>query len=217
MTSAAESLHKRNDGQTAHATTNVKRKPSRLERAVKFIREPAEKILRAAIRPRYFTMALALAVAACVVTEPTPPSSTAAARPASCQSPPDTNLRPDLPSAYVDLCGHAIWPEHYGFAGPPLSFTLPADTMLDRFGGNNGNFLSPAGAPFAARSIPYVCKGYPYTEYRVAQPLQVKIGPAAPWFGEPGYAVQVQTDKTVQNLLDAHVIVPVDHPLDPPC
>jgi hypothetical protein len=51
----------------------------------------------------------------------------------------------------------------------------------------------------------------------VAQPLQVKIGPAAPWFGEPGYAVQVQTDKTVQNLLDAHVIVPVDHPLDPPC
>jgi hypothetical protein len=221
VTSAPDLLHKRNDSQTAQADAGVEREPNFLERALRFIWEPAEKIIRAFIRPGYFALALALAVAACVMTEPTPPTPPtppAPARSASCQRPPDPNLRPDLPSDYIDPCGHPIWPDTPGgFAGAPLSVTLPADTMLDRFGGNNGNFLSPVGAPFAARSIPYVCKGYRYTEYRVAQPLQVKIGPAAPWFGEPGYAVQVQTDKTVQDLLDAHIIAPAGDNPAPPC
>jgi hypothetical protein len=209
VTSAADSLPQWNAGQTAQANAHVEREPTRRERA--------ETIIRASIRPRYFALALALAVAACVITEPTPPTPAPAARSAACQVPPDTNLRPELPSAYVDACGQAIWPAHDGFAGPPLNVTLPADTMLDRFGGNNGNFLSPAGAPFATRSIPYVCKGFRYTEYRVAQPLQVKIGLAAPWFGEQGYAIQVQTDKKVHDLLDAHMVVPAEHQPDPPC
>ena len=226
MTGAVGSLPKRNDGQAAHAHSQAERAPNLLQRAGKFTREfareiifePAREVIRALIQPVWIALALVLALAGCVWTEPAPPTPIVAARPAMCQRSPDANLRPDLPPGYVDPCGHVAWPDGTdGFAGTPLSVTLPADYLLDRFGGDTGKFLSPAGAPFAARALPYVCQGYRYMEYRVAQPLPVKIGPAAPWFGEPGFAVQVQTDKTVQELIADHMIVPVDHNPAPPC
>lgn len=43
-----------------------------------------------------------------------------------------------------------------GEDGSPIqgNVTLPVDTLVDRFGSEFGNFVSPAGAPYAQRALP---------------------------------------------------------------
>ncbi len=108
--------------------------------------------------------------------------------------------RPDLAPSWVDANGYR-WPPDNGFEARASWIVLPPGLLLDRFGGEGGRFFSPRGAAFAARALPTVCAGLRYTTYRVTAPLLVRVGAAAPWFGEPGGATQVMTDATVAQLL----------------
>jgi hypothetical protein len=137
------------------------------------------------MRHAALVFALAVVLAACVAPDPV-------ALP--------TGARPDLDKVWVDENGYR-WPPDNGFAGTAVLIVLPPGVLLDRFGGENGRFFSPKGAAFGARSLPTVCSELRYTGYRVAAPLPVWIGRAAPWFGEPGGATQVQTDATVAQLI----------------
>ncbi|ONG57864.1 hypothetical protein BKE38_03890 [Pseudoroseomonas deserti] len=112
--------------------------------------------------------------------------------------PPDA--RPGLGAEWVQADGYR-WPPRYGFAEVEGFIVLPPGVLLDRFGPERGNFFSPKGAAFAARALPRACRDQPYAVYRVAAPLVVRIGTAAPWFGETGGAIQIMTDASAAQLV----------------
>ncbi|KAG6055628.1 hypothetical protein E4U17_002836 [Claviceps sp. LM77 group G4] len=72
-------------------------------------------------------------------------------------------------------------------------------TLIDRFGGEQGSFLAPAGMRYEARSIPPLNlvaeKGpnsapFNYHVYMVLKPMHVTAGCITPWFEQPGLGIQ---------------------------
>ncbi len=151
------------------------------------------------------TLILALAIVAV-------PMVAGAADPAPATWP--ANLRWDLVPKWIEWVGGKAqirWPPNDGCEAAPASETLPVGTELDRFGSEGGTFFSPKGESFRARAVPYVCKQMDYRVYRVVKPVPVKVCKAAPWFGEPGGAKQVQTAEPAFKLLADGVIVTVEY------
>ena len=105
--------------------------------------------------------------------------------------PPD--LRQPLYPKWIDAKAQIRWPPNDGCAAAPVAQTVPAGTLIDRFGSENGRFFSPRGDSFASRALPYLCSKMAYTVYRVLKPLNVMECKAAAWFDEPGGAEQFQT------------------------
>lgn len=108
------------------------------------------------------------------------------------------------------------YPDHQGFVlenGKPVerTVTLRKGQLVDLFGSGLGNFLAPAGTPYAKRALPpsnldtYVSR-YPFSYhlYRVDQPFTVEAGPIRPWFGQPGLGLQYVTTDTIPTLVSAH-------------
>jgi len=92
-----------------------------------------------------------------------------------------------------------------GAGGQPIEshLTVRPGSDMDRYGSEYGSFLSPAGLPYAQRSIPpqnldsappASCN---YHDYQVIKTFTVDAGPIAPWFGQPGYGLQYQLDATL--------------------
>lgn len=110
-----------------------------------------------------------------------------------------------------------IYPPSHGFQlslhGEPIlgQQTLLPGMIVDRFGSENGCFLSPASTPFTQRSLPpkslnmdpddlrFPCS---YHVYKVEKPFSVLSGPIAAWFGQPGQGTQYQTDVCVRSLVE---------------
>ncbi|HEY1723721.1 MAG TPA: TNT domain-containing protein [Magnetospirillaceae bacterium] len=136
------------------------------------------------------------------------------------QAPLPPDARPGLAAHWVKSDGNYDWPPDSGFAAPPTHETLPPDTLLDRFGSPRGRFLSPEGASYDSRALPYACtlEIKQYHVYETVKPLSVSAGKAAPWFDEPGGAIQYMTDESVQQLLDEHALIePQPQPAAPSC
>lgn len=79
----------------------------------------------------------------------------------------------------------------------PVTINLAVGQRIDRFGGEGGRFLAPAGSPYSQRSIPpsnlnTFDAGYPfnYHLYKVVKPFQVLAGPTEPFYGQPGNGLQ---------------------------
>jgi hypothetical protein len=162
-------------------------------------------------------LAVLLGLAACALP---PPSAAPGPPPAAAVAPPQhlpPGARPDLSPQWIDPTGSLHWPPNGGFAGPPVAIVLPPGMLIDRFGAPTGHFLSPKGAAFKARALPYVCEGQVYTAYQIERPLFVWSGTAAAWFDEPGGATQFETDAPVALLLADHVIQAVPRPGPAPC
>ncbi|MGW2650670.1 TNT domain-containing protein [Streptomyces sp. NPDC001393] len=113
------------------------------------------------------------------------------------------------------------YPDNHGFVlknGKPVEhpLTLRKGQLVDLFGSGHGNFLAPAGTPYAKRAIPpsnldqYVeyCP-YSYHLYRVTQPFTVEAGPIRPWFGQPGLGLQYYSTDTIPTLVDHHKLVEI--------
>ncbi len=148
-----------------------------------------------------------LLIAGCAAKTPDATATVASASPYQCKhtgSPP--KLRSDLPPSAYKADGQLNWPKDDGFDPPKLKVTVQPGELLDRFGDTCGSFLSPEGASYAGRALPYRCQGYAYTVYRVLKPLPVTIGTAAPAFGDPGGAVQLKTSELVDQLVAAGVL-----------
>ncbi|KAL6718580.1 hypothetical protein ACLMJK_004672 [Lecanora helva] len=107
------------------------------------------------------------------------------------------------------------WPEGDGFSlditGKPIkgSMILKVGTEVDRFGSENGTFVSAADAPFDQRSLPPSSRNlayddhnasypYGYHIYTVEKEFVVEAGPIAPWFGQPGLGAQFKVAATGQ-------------------
>ncbi|MFF5511959.1 TNT domain-containing protein [[Kitasatospora] papulosa] len=114
--------------------------------------------------------------------------------------------------------GESGWwyPDHDGFvldrAGNPVkkNLTLRVGQLVDLFGSGRGNFLAPAGTPYAKRAIPpsnlvTYTTDYPnsYHLYRVTEAFTVEAGRIRPWFGQPGLGIQYKTDQRVSELVNA--------------
>jgi hypothetical protein len=158
--------------------------------------------------PRLTALSLAiLLIAGCAAKGPAAPTPVADAGPYQCKhtgAPP--KLRSDLPPSSYTADHQLNWPKDDGFDPPKLKVTIQPGELVDRFGDTCGSFLSPEGASYRGRALPYQCQGYAYTVYRVLKPLPVVIGTAAPAFGEPGGAVQLQTADLVDQLLAEGVL-----------
>jgi hypothetical protein len=99
------------------------------------------------------------------------------------------------------------WPPNDGCVAAPVQVTLPPGTLIDRFGSEGGSFFYPKGERFRARAAPYVCRNMDYRVYKVLKPLPVKQCKAAPWFGEPGGALQMQTAEPAYKLVASGAIL----------
>ncbi|KAJ7651781.1 hypothetical protein B0H17DRAFT_1147623 [Mycena rosella] len=84
---------------------------------------------------------------------------------------------------------------------------------LDRFGSERGMFLAPADTPFSQRSLPPSSLGPPavYHVYQVEKDLTALSGEIAGWFGQPGQGTQYFVNMTIQDLLDAEILVEAGH------
>jgi Tuberculosis necrotizing toxin len=159
--------------------------------------------------PRFLGLLAPLVLAACTAV----PTQTA-----SCtHSGPPPVVRADLPAAFETSPGHIVWPPNDGFEPATLQVVIQPGALLDRFGDNAGRFFSPKGVGYRERALPYVCHGYAYATYRVMKPLPALVGTAAPWFGEPGGAVQVETTACVNQLLAAGLLQSVPDSTPPAC
>ncbi|NJQ02357.1 glycohydrolase toxin TNT-related protein [Streptomyces zingiberis] len=96
--------------------------------------------------------------------------------------------------------------------GVPLKVQVELEPgqKVDLFGSGFGNFLAPAGTPFAQRALPpsnlnTLDPAYPfgYHLYEVVEPFTVEAGPARAWFGQPGGGIQYRTAQTIPQLVTA--------------
>ncbi|KAF9117964.1 hypothetical protein BGW39_001611 [Mortierella sp. 14UC] len=114
------------------------------------------------------------------------------------------------------LNGVYTYPDNGGFvvstSNMPIkgNATLPAGTLVDRFGSEYGSYLSPAEAPYPQRAIPpsnldtpkdQPLYPYNYRVYRVVRPFVVEAGPIASYFGQPGAGTQYHTFSNIMNLI----------------
>lgn len=132
------------------------------------------------------------------------------------------------PVEFLDKWHDGAWkyPHSEGFqisptTGEPLArkTTLPRHTRLDRFGSEDGTYLSPRSTPFAMRALPpqsmSIMDGMEtpalnYHEYVVEGELKVLEGPTAPCFGQPGRGRQYKTDLPVKELVKKGILRRVD-------
>lgn len=109
----------------------------------------------------------------------------------------------DLTNGRFVAARNLPWPSNAGFASSKIE-TVPAGTVLDRFGSPSGRFLSHPGATISQRGMAPGSDALPYTQYRVLKPFDAQIGPAAEVsaFNAVGGATQCLPGKSVQWLVD---------------
>ena len=97
----------------------------------------------------------------------------------------------------------SVYPPNRGFEFDPIETTLKPGSSIDRYGPRSGTFASPEGTPFGQRSLPASAASKPYEAYEVLKPIEgVNMGPARPWFGQPGLGVQYELPAPIQQLID---------------
>jgi hypothetical protein len=104
----------------------------------------------------------------------------------------------------------SYYPPNQGFAGEPSPASLLPGSIVDRYGGTSGSYLSPRGTPAWARALPFRSEAKPLSSFEVLKPIEVNAGVAAPWFNQPGGGIQYDLGtRTVQDLIDSGHLRPI--------
>lgn len=87
-----------------------------------------------------------------------------------------------------------------------ISLILPKDTVIIRFGSENGKFTAPKNTRYEEVALPYTIDSVEYHEYRVAADglyvqCIVEKGRVAPMFKQPGGGIQYLHDKSIHSLV----------------
>lgn len=87
-----------------------------------------------------------------------------------------------------------------------ISYVLPKDTVIIRFGSEHGQYTAPQNTSFEEVSLPYTIESLEYHEYRViADGLRVECivekGKVAPMFRQPGGGVQYRHPHSIRSLI----------------
>ena len=108
----------------------------------------------------------------------------------------------DNPKFFDQLTGDVIYHPDYGFLNGNYNIdALNIGAIIDRYGSESGNYLSPIGTSYEARALPPFMENAKYTQYEVVVPFDAKQGYTAPWFGQEGLGIQYHTDYSVSDLL----------------
>jgi RHS repeat-associated protein len=100
------------------------------------------------------------------------------------------------------------YPPRLGFNGLPQVTTLLPGEVVDRYGSTFGSFLSPAGTPLWARSLPPGVEKLTLNTYQVMKPIEnVLSGTVSPYFGQIGggmqYYIGTPYGQNVQSLINS--------------
>jgi hypothetical protein len=127
---------------------------------------------------------------------------------------------PEGTFAYPPFAGYQL-----DTSGEPTisNLTLPVGTFLDRFGSEYGSYMSPAGTPYAQRSLPPTNldaepgSKYPYNYrvYMVSRSLHVEGGLIAGWFEQQGFGVQFLVPMSVGRLVENGYLTRINLTADP--
>jgi len=114
---------------------------------------------------------------------------------------------------YKTSNGEWDWPANNGAVpGTSSAIKYEAGELIDRYGPNDGTYLSPFGTDYTARSLAPGSLASPYRAFEVVTPYTFTRSLVAPAFGETGYGYQLQIPRiegtriTVQDLLDNGVL-----------
>ena len=89
--------------------------------------------------------------------------------------------------------------------------TLPAGTIIDRYGNKYGKYTSPAGVPYEQRALPYIENPNAYHKYKVVKPIDnVTISEIAAAFEQPGGGIQYELPSNIKQLLKDGYIKEID-------
>lgn len=102
---------------------------------------------------------------------------------------------PDDAEAHEPPAHASDWPILPLRGEPPLNYyrnkrlvTLPAGTMVRRYGNEGGNLVHPQGTPFPTTSLAFE-REYDVHGYEVRRPIRVLTGVTRPWGPLPGGAI----------------------------
>jgi len=122
----------------------------------------------------------------------------------------------DNPQFFNQMTGDIIYPGMNGnihtngfLNGQSTVQQLQPGMIIDRVGGNDGRFFSPAGTPVEARALPPHTQGQIPNRFEVLVPFDVQAGTVAPWFDQPGMGTQFLTEYNVRELIRLKIIAPI--------
>lgn len=79
--------------------------------------------------------------------------------------------------------------------------TIPAGTIIDRYGSQWGKYTSPAGVPYEQRALPYIENPNAYHKYEVLKPIDnVTISEIAPAFEQVGGGIQYELPNNIKKF-----------------
>lgn len=79
--------------------------------------------------------------------------------------------------------------------------TIPAGTIIDRYGSQWGKYTSPAGVPYEQRALPYIENPNAYHKYEVLKQIDnVTISEIAPAFEQVGGGIQYELPNNIKKL-----------------
>ena len=85
--------------------------------------------------------------------------------------------------------------------------TIPAGTIIDRYGSQWGKYTSPAGVPYEQRALPYIENPNAYHKYEVLKPIDnVTISEIAPAFEQVGGGIQYELPSNIKKLKELDYI-----------
>ena len=98
--------------------------------------------------------------------------------------------------------GKPIYPPNDGAVGTPKTIILKAGSIIvDRYGMDTGQYLSPMGTPYEQRSLPRGSKNREYHVYQVVKDIEnVRAAEISAWFGQPGGGIQYKLPKRIIEL-----------------
>lgn len=80
--------------------------------------------------------------------------------------------------------------------------TIPAGTIIDRYGSQWGKYTSPAGVPYEQRALPYIENPNAYHKYEVLKPIDnVTISEIAPAFEQVGGGIQYELPNNIKGYV----------------
>ena len=85
--------------------------------------------------------------------------------------------------------------------------TIPAGTIIDRYGSQWGKYTSPAGVPYEQRALPYIENPNAYHKYEVLKPIDnVTISEIAPAFEQVWGGIQYELPNNIKKLKELDYI-----------
>lgn len=97
---------------------------------------------------------------------------------------------------------HANWPEGDGFEGETTETVLPENTVIARYGSENGRFGTDVGTNPEGLSLPYDTDTQEYHEYAVCGEVSCISGKASPAFDEKGGGNQYMFSKSFSEMVN---------------